>query len=210
MNIEQYLASKTRSFQYVATLSLAAALAAGTSGCRGTAPAFSQAFSGLTAPARVPPPAQGSFQVPGSYSGGVNGPGNPSSGGLGGSSFGSGPKTSQSSLPTGGLINGLSNTQSQILTATNRARNSVNRAADGINSSVEQASARVDRFGQGVAQASAILSEAATTPIVSGASERSNMNYPTNDPPPINSSTSGRIGDADPSEAASWRTPIPR
>lgn len=210
MNIEQYRPNKTRPFQVVATLSLAAALAAGSTGCRGTAPAFSQAFSGLTAPARVPPPAQGSFQVPGSYSGGVNGAGNPSSSGLGGSSFGSGPKTSQNTLPTGNLINSISNAQSQLLTATNKARNSVNRAADGINSSVEQASARVDRLGQGVAQASAILSEAATTPIVSGASERSNMNYPANDPPSITSSNSGRIGDADSSETASWRTPVAR
>ena len=55
MNIEQYRPNKTRPFQVVATLSLAAALAAGSTGCRGTAPAFSQAFSGLTAPARVPP-----------------------------------------------------------------------------------------------------------------------------------------------------------
>ncbi len=210
MNIEQYQPNKTRPFQVVATLSLAAVLAAGSTGCRGTAPAFSQAFSGLTAPARVPPPAQGSFQVPGSYSGGVNGAGNPSSSGLGGSSFGSGPKTSQNTLPTGNLVNSISNAQSQLLTATNKARNSVNRAADGINSSVEQASARVDRLGQGVAQAGAILSEAATTPIVSGASERSNMNYPTSDPPSIISSNSGRIGDAEPSETASWRTPVPR
>jgi len=209
MNIEQYQPNKTRSFQCVATLSLAAVLAAGSTGCRGTAPAFSRAFSGLTAPARVPPPAQGSFQVPGSYSGGVNGAGNPSNSGLGGSSF-SGPKTSQNTLPTGNLIHSISNAQSQLLTATNKARNSVNRAADDINSSVEQASARADRLGQGVAQASAILSEAATTPIVSGASERSNLNYPANDPPSITSSNSGRIGDTEPSGTASWRPPVPR
>lgn len=213
MKIEQVQPTKTDTFCHVSTVaawSLAAAIAAGASGCRGTAPAFSQALSGLSAPARVPPPAQGSFQVPSSYSGGVGSSANPASKGLGGSSFDNGIKTSQNTLPTSNLTDGFSNAQSQLLTASNNARNSVNRAVDGINTSVEQASARVDRFGQGVVQAGAILSEAANTPIVSAATERTKMNYSGNEQAPIIDSISGRIGDSNPNESAIWRTPVPR
>ena len=213
MKIEQDQPTKSKAFRFVATilaLSFASAIAAETTGCRGTAPAFSKAFSSLSDPARVPPPAQGSFQVPGSYSGGVGSSANPASKGLGGSSFENGPKTSQNTLPTSNLIDRFSNAQSQLLSASNNARNSVNRAADGINSSVEQANARVDRFGQGVVQASAVLSEAANTPIVSSAPERFDMNYSGNAKTPITDSISGRIGDSIPNENAIWRTPVPR
>ncbi len=198
MNIEQYQQTKTWTIRYVATLSCSIALVAGNTGCRGTAPSFSQAFSSLSAPARVPPPAQGSFQVPSSYSGGVGSSTTPANSGLGGSSFGNGPKTSQT-MPSSNLLNSLSSAQSQILTATNNARNSVNRAADGINSSVEQASARVDRLGQGVTQASAILSEAATAPIIAA-----------DEIPSSTINNSGRIGDLDPNENSNWKTPIKR
>ena len=199
MNIEQYQQTKTWMFRCAATLAFAIAISAFNVGCRGTAPSFSQAFNSLGAPARVPPPAQGSFQVPNSYSGGVGSPANPGSSGLGGSSFGNGPKTSQNTLPTSNLFNSFSNAQTQILSATNNARNSVNRAADGINSGVEQASARVDRLGQGVSQASAILSEAATAPIVNA-----------DDLPMTETGNSGRIGDMDTSGNANWQTPIKR
>lgn len=213
MKIEQVQPTRTGEFSYVATvaaLSFAAVMAAGATGCRGTAPAFSQAFSGLSAPSRVPPPAQGSFQVPGSYTGGVGSSSNPTGKGLGGSSFDNGMKSSQNTLPTSNLIDRISNAQSQLLNASNNARNSVNRAADGINTSVEQASARVDRLGQGVVQASAILSEAANTPIVSAAAERTNMDYSGNEQAPVTNSVSGRIGDSDPNESAIWRTPVRR
>ena len=213
MKIEQVQSTQTAAFTYVATvtaLSFAAAIAAGAIGCRGTTPAFSQAFSGLSTPARVPPPAQGSFQVPSSYSGGAGSSASPASKGLGGSSFENGIKTSQNILPTSNLIDKFSNAPSQLLNASNNLRNSVNRTADGFNSSVEQASARVDRFGQGVVQASAILSEAANTPTVSAAAERTNINYPGNEQTPITESISGRIGDSDPNESANWRTPVRR
>jgi hypothetical protein len=198
MNIEQYQPTKTWMFRFVPALSLVAAMGMGIVGCRGTAPSFSQALNSFGAPARVPPPAQGSYQVPSSYSGGAGAP-SPANSGLGGSSFGNGPKTSQHLLPTNNLLNGISNAQSQLLTATNNARNSVNRAADGINSSVELASARVDRIGQGVSQASAILSEAATAPIIS---------YPEESPMP-EPSNSGRLTDTEASNA-NWKTPIKR
>ncbi len=212
MKNEQFQPPKTNAYHSIvsfAALSIAAAIGTGAAGCRGTSPAFSQAFSGLSAPARVPPPAQGSFQVPGSYSGAVGTSANPASNGLGGSSFSNGPKTSQNSLPTSSLVDRISNAQSQLLNASNNARNSVNRAADGINSSVEQASARVDRFGQGVVQASAILSEAATTPVVGNTSER-NSTFSGGEQAPNTSISSGRIGDSDQSENANWRTPVRR
>ena len=210
MRIEQYQATKTNRKYFAASLALAVGLAAAVPGCKGTAPGFSQAFGGLTAPARVPPPAQGSFQVPGSYSGGVGSSANPSGSGLGGSSFGNGMKTSQNPLPTNNLLNSISNAQSQVLSASNNFRNSVSRTADDINSSVELASARVDRLNQGGQQAIAIFSEAATAPIAPSRTEGSNMNYPVNEPAPISPSNSGRIGDAEQSDNASWRTPVRR
>ena len=212
MKYEQVQPTKKKTYHSIAScaaLSIAAAIGTGTTGCRGTAPAFSQAFSGLRAPARVPPPAQGSFQVPGSYSGAVGSPANPTSNGLGGSSFSNGPKTSQNSLPTSSIIDRISNAQSQLLNASNNARNSVNRAADGINTSVEQASARVDRLGQGVVQASAILSEAASTPVVGNTAERTTT-FAGGEQAPNTNISSGRIGDSDQSENANWRTPVRR
>jgi len=210
MHIEQYQRRKTNSTHFIAILALAANLAVAVPGCKGTAPGFSQAFGGLTAPARVPPPAQGSFQVPGTYSGsGAGSSANPG-GGLGGSSFGNGTKTSQNNLPTNNLFNSISNAQSQVLNTTNNLRNSVNRTADDINSSVELASARADRFSQAGAQSIAAFSEAATAPLVVNGTERSNQNYPVNEPAPITFSNAGRIGDSDQSDNASWRTPVRR
>jgi len=212
MKNEQAQTTNTNTCHTIAalvSLSIAAAVGGLATGCRGTAPAFSQAFSGLSAPARVPPPAQGSFQVPGSYSGAVGSPANPTSNGLGGSSFGNGPKTSQNGLPTSSFIDRISNAQSQLLSASNNARNSVNRAADGINSSVEQASARVDRLGQGVVQASAILSDAASTPAVGNTADRTTT-FSGGEQAPNTNISSGRIGDSDQSENANWRTPVRR
>ena len=212
MNIEQYQPAKTTTFHWFATLSFAAAITAGFAGCKGTMPAFSQAFSGFGAPARVPPPAQGSFQVPGSYSGGAGASGSSSSSGLGGSSFGNGPKTTQANLPSDNLFNSISNAQSQILAATNNARNTVNRTADDINSSVELASARVNRLEQGVSQASAIVAEAASEPILNNPAQLPSSTYSNSaysDPQSTaTSSNSGRIGDSDQSVNASWRTPV--
>lgn len=211
MNIEQYQPAKTWMFRFAIPISCALALATGNSGCRGTAPSFSQAFNSFGAPARVPPPAQGSFQVPNSFSGGSGTATSPASNGLGSSSFSNGPRTSQNTMPASNLFNSISNAQSQIRSATNNARNSVNRAADGLNSSVEQASARLDRVGQGVSQASAILSEAATAPIVSAQDEMPTAANHFTSAPSINNNslgTSGRIGDSDPTDNGNWKTPI--
>jgi len=210
MKIEQYQSSKTIPSSFLVCLCIGSAVMAAASGCRGTAPSLAQTFSGLGGTTRVPPPATGSFQVPGSYSGSA-GSAPTSSNGLGGSSFNNGVKTSQNSMPTSNFINSISNAQNQILTATNNARNSVNRAADGINSSVEQASARVDRLGEGVSQAGAILTEAARAPIANGPAGQANdvQPFPTNET--IIPSSTGRIGDStDLGENASWRAPIRR
>ena len=211
MNIEQYQSTKSKTFHWLAALSFAATVTAGFAGCKGTTPAFSQAFGGFGAPARVPPPAQGSFQVPGSYTGGAGTSGSSSSSGLGGSSFGNGPKTGQANLPTSNLFNSISNAQSQLVAATNNARNTVNRTADNINSSVELASARVDRLEQGVVQAGAIVAEAATQPITiqpqQPSSNYSNSAYPATQPT-APTSNSGSISDGDQSANASWRTPV--
>jgi len=206
MNIEKQ--SKPKIFCQIATFAMATGLASVGTGCRGTAPTFSQAFSSLSAPARVPPPAQGSFQVPGSYTGGPGSPTNPASGGLGGSSFGNGMKTSQMAPQNGNVFNGIAQAQSQFLTATNNARNSVNRAADGIISSAEHVGARAELVGQGLTQAGAIITESATAPVVTASAERFNATYPADQPPPISSSSSGRIGDSDQSDGVSWRTPV--
>jgi len=209
MNIEQYQPAKTITFHWFATLSFAAAIAAGFAGCKGTMPAFSQAFGGFGAPARVPPPAQGSFQVPGSYSGAAGTSGSSSSSGLGGSSFGNGPKTTQTSLPSSNLFNSISNAQSQILAATNNARNAVNRTADNVNSSVELASARVDRLDQARVQAGAIFTEAVNEPINVRPAQMPNSTYSDSAPQSVEAnSNTGRIGDSDQSGNASWRTPV--
>jgi len=189
----------------------------GATGCRGTALPFSQSFSGLGGPTRVPAPADGSFQVPGSYSGPNGTSSNPGSG-LGGSSFNSGNsaaapngmKTSQTNLPVTNFVNGISAAESQIRTATNNALSTVNRATEDVNNRVEQASARVDRFNAGVVQASNILSEAAYGP-VNGQQNVQNLPSPTS-PSRQNSipSASGQIGDNSPSSDASWQTPSPR
>jgi hypothetical protein len=212
MNINQYHTSNSKLRKLGVGLSLSIALVTGLSGCKGTPFAFPQTFPGFGAPSKVPAPGTGSFQVPNTYNG-TPGTSSTSSGGLSGSSFGNGPtglnnKTSQTSLPVANLVNSISQAESQLLNLTNNARNTVTRTADTVNSRVEQASARVDRFGQGVVQASNILSEAATAPIVSSPSlpDDSDLNtqveLPASSVPP-----SGRVSD---NTDASWRAPIRR
>ena len=222
MKIEPYRCLMTKLFvsDPLRTLSIcvfAGMLLPGVSGCKGTPLPFSQSFSGLGGPTRVPAPADGSFQVPGSYSGQNGTSSNPGSG-LGGSSFNSvnsatapnGMKTTQSNLPVTNFVNGISAAESQIRTATNNALSTVNRATEDVNTRVEQASARVDRFGAGVVQASNILSEAAYAP-VNGPQTVQNLPSPT---APIRQnsipSASGQIGDNNPSSDASWQTPSPK
>lgn len=141
---------------------IAIAVVASVSGCTGLNNSIPQAL-GINSAARVPPPGTGSFATPNNYT-------NNGSGANGNSALGSvspsipGPKTSQfnpAAQPTNQLLSGINSAQSKFLQVTNQARDTVNRTAEGINSGVEAASGRIDRFGQGVVQAGAILSEAA-------------------------------------------------
>jgi hypothetical protein len=139
-------------------------------GCKGSGFSFPQSLGGLGAPARVPAPATGSFQVPGSYSANPSannpGMGNATQGGLNSSSFNpNANKSSQVGQPVTNLLGNIHNAQNQFRTATHQALDNVNRTAENVSNRVDQASARVDRFNSGVIQASAILSDAATAPI---------------------------------------------
>ena len=186
---------------------------AGLAGCRGTPLTFPTALNGLKAPARVPAPATGSFQIPGSYSSG-NGAASTPNGGLGSSSFSpgvnstsmNGMRTNPASLPVSNFVNGVTTAQSQFRNATNNALNAVNRTADTVNSRVEQASARVDRLGEGVVQASAILNDAAYAPVNTQQMEQqlppiSSLGASNNQP------ATGRIGDSPSADNGNWRTP---
>ena len=124
-------------------------------------------------------------------------------------------KTTQNNLPNNNLFNSISNAQSQVIAASNSLRNNVNRTADEINSTVELASARADRFSQAGAQSIAAFSDAATAPLVVNGNgvngdRLNNTNYPTHDLPPVTNGNSGRIGDSEQSDNASWRAPVRR
>ncbi len=205
-------------------------IAGALSGCQGSATSLRQSlgsfgagFQNLGAPTRVPPPETGSFQTPGQYSTSSSPAGTmmPTGASSKGNTMGQprfdgatnmGPRNSPSSLGPSGprtafnngpspLLESISAAESQLLNATNAARNTVNRTADQLNSRVEQASARADRFGQGVVQAGSILAEAAA-PIETFSSE---FDAPAPPLPASPASASGRIGDADPN--AAWRKP---
>ncbi len=214
MNIETFRCLITKLLVSHSLRTLSICVFAGLSGCKGAPLPFPQSMGGLGSPTRVPAPADGSFQVPGSYSG-PNGTSSNPGGGLGGTSFKSdnniappnGMKTSQTNVPVTNFVNGISAAESQFRTATNNALSSVSRATADVNNRVEQASARVDRFGAGVVQASNILSEAAYAP-VNGEQNVQNSRSP-NTPisPNVFPPASGQIGDNTPSSDASWTTP---
>ena len=192
------------------TSTLLVAMIATTSliGCKATGLTFPTSLGGNTNATRVPAPATGSFQVPGSYSGAV---GSPPATGLGSSSFSSastGPVTSQTMQPVSNLLSGLQNAQSQFRTATNQAFDRVNRASVSAQGQVEQASARIDRIGEGVSQASAIVSDSLTAPIENGVYIPPNPSLPSTNPPSLGKTgSSGTIGDSLPSAAPTWRAP---
>lgn len=199
----------------------AAALLVCMTGCQGNPlSGISNSWNQAT---RVPPPATGSFQTgPGAYTG--PGPATNAA-----PAAANANKTSQVS-PTGvPLVDNLNNAQNQLQAATNNARNAVFNSTNSINSQVELASARVNRFGEGVVQASQVLSDAARDPIPvppvgpstsfatspSGLPGTSGYAAPTAGALPSNSvpstsspsSSSGRIGDTVEDPNASWRKP---
>jgi hypothetical protein len=146
---------------------IALAVVASASGCTGLNNSIPQAL-GINSSARVPPPATGSFATPNNYTNSGSGanaspaPAAVSPAAM--SPAGAGPKTSQFNpveQPTSQFLSTINSAQSRIQQVTSEARDTVSRTAEGINSGVEAAGGRIDRFGQGVVQAGAILSEAA-------------------------------------------------
>lgn len=176
-------------------------------GCKGTGLTFPQSFGGANNASRVPAPATGSFQVPGSYSGSA---GSPPATGLGSSSFSPGtnnPRTSQTVQPVSNFLGSLQNAQSQFRTVTNQAFDRANKASESAQSQVEQAGARIDRFGEGVVQAGAIVSDSLSAPIENGAYTEPNVSLPNANLPSVNPPSAGRIGDNLPSVQPTWRSP---
>ncbi|MFN7876514.1 MAG: hypothetical protein ACK5PB_14445 [Pirellula sp.] len=121
---------------------------------------------GINSASRVPPPATGSFAIPNSYTNGAAG-----TGGLSGNT----PPSIGPSSPTLGalqtnnigsgvaygdqVLSSVNRIQSRIQDTSNQVRDGVVRTTDALNSRVEQASSKVNRIGEGVVQAGAILSE---------------------------------------------------
>lgn len=185
-----------------------AVLVSSFAGCQGT-PTFQNPFGGLgtglqglTTPSRVPPPATGSFQVPGSYNNTTNGAPTTTSSGINNpATRGAAPgtmTTGQFQPPSAILANNIAAAQAQLQSVTDNTRNAVQQTAGQINSRVEQASARIDRFGNGVVQASNILSEAA---------QPANYTADVSMPPTSTPTAAGRISDVPADPNAAWRRP---
>ena len=141
---------------------IALAVVTSMSGCTGLNNTIPQAL-GINRSARVPPPGTGSFATPNNYTNNGSGA-NASPAPAATSPTTTAPKTSQFNpveQPASQFLSSINSAQSRIQQVTSQARDTVNRTAEDINSSVEAAGGRIDRFGQGVVQAGAILSEAA-------------------------------------------------
>jgi hypothetical protein len=121
---------------------------------------------GINSASRVPPPATGSFTVPNSYTTGAPGAGGVSNASPAGfasesSSLGALQSRSVGSGVAYGdqVLSSVNRIQSRIQDTSNQVRDGVARTADAFNSRVEQAGARVNRIGEGVVQAGAIISD---------------------------------------------------
>lgn len=202
--------SAKRSFATVALTVMVSTFA----GCQGTQTfqnpfgGIGNSLQGLASPTRVPPPATGSFQVPGSYNNNTNGAAPPPN--INNSSMRSatpGPNaTGQFQPPSAILANNIAAAQAQLQSVTDNTRTRVQQTAGQINSSVEQASARIDRFGNGVVQASNILSEAAQ-PVNYAADYSMPQTAPAAPGSTAPSTSSGRISDGSADPNAAWRRP---
>ena len=171
------------------------------SGCQGPLPGI----SGLGQPGRVPPPPTGSYQVPGSYSGasGATPPGGLKSATP---AMGTGVAPSVGALPSGSpWVDQVASAQNQLKQATDNARAAVMQSTQSLQNQVEQASARADKMGAGVVQASQILGDAARGTLPSDIPSNSGAG---------GSGISGSLSDqggttvTDPN--AQWRKPTPR
>lgn len=194
--------SNRNSYRSVSTCT-ALVLSFVTTGCTGLNNSLPQTL-GVNSALRVPAPATGSFATPNSYNGTGSNPA-PSGAPPATSSNPSGIKTSQASpleQPTSQLLSSLHQAQSQLNSATSQARDTINQSAENLNASVSSATQRIDRLGQGVIQASAILSDAAKESIGSGVAPTTTS--PANTPVGPEEETAT----LDPN--AAWRRPTPR
>ena len=142
---------------------IALAVVTSMSGCTGLNNSIPQAL-GINSSARVPPPGTGSFATPNNYTNNGAGANASPAAPPAMSPTTTAPKTSQFNpveQPASQFLSSINSAQSRIQQVTSQARDTVNRTAEGINSGVEAAGGRIDRFGQGVVQAGAILTEAA-------------------------------------------------
>ncbi len=176
------------------------------------------------AASRVPPPNAPSV-MPSAQYGGPSGAASPMS-----------PGASQSRLPGGAnpqasaanpLLDPVVQAQNQLKAATDNARMAVAKSTDSINSSVQQAGARLDRIGEGVVQASGTIQSALQDPlpfppvIVPSTTPAGSGNFapdPAGIPgtggyaaPGLPMPSAGKIGDSTPVDPnAQWVKPTPR
>jgi hypothetical protein len=145
------------SIHHRAFLFSAFAICAAVSGCQ-TNPLANTPWSSAS---RVPPPNAPSVMPSAPYGGPV-GAASPSS------------PVAPSRLPGGGnpqasatnpLLDPVVQAQNQLKAATDNARMAVAKSTDSINSSVQQAGARLDRIGEGVVQASGTIQSALQDPL---------------------------------------------
>ena len=195
----------TTSFRPKIAVGIALAACAGLPGCTGMNQSVSQSL-GMNSGTRVPPPATGSYATPNSYTGNgaaspqVQVPQQP------GISPGQAAPNATSyfnplTQPTNQIVNSINNAQNQFNQATEQARNSVVQTADNLNNRLNTASERIDRFNQGVTQASAIMQDAIQAP-----APVQSVNPPATHSPATHSAVgSGASNMSNPNEA--WRKP---
>lgn len=208
------------SLHHRALLFSAFAVTATVSGCQ-TNPLANTPWGSAS---RVPPPNAPSVLPSAPY------------GGPAGAASPMGPGATQSRLPGGAnpqasaanpLLDPVVQAQNQLKAATDNARMAVAKSTDSINSSVQQAGARLDRIGEGVVQASGTIQSALQDPlpfppvIVPSTTPAGSGNFapdPAGIPgtggyaaPGLPMPSAGKIGDSTPVDPnAQWVKPTPR
>lgn len=126
--------------------------------------------------------------------------------------------------PNNPLTDAVASAQNELRMATDGARSAIEKSANSVNSTVSQASARLDRVGSGVVQATGILESSLkdpiplpppvtgfATPVGSPAPDFSGLPPTTAPVSSAQSGASGTIGDASKEDPnAQWRKPTPR
>jgi len=124
--------------------------------------------------------------------------------------------------PNNPLTDAVASAQNELRMATDSARSAIEKSANTVNSTVNQASARLDRVGSGVVQATGILESSIKDPIplpppVTGFSAAAGSpppgfsGLPPTTAPNASSQSSGTISDSSKEDPnAQWRKPTPR